>query len=331
MPRIGGGSRSGGGGSRHSSGGVSSSRHSSSSFSSRSRHSSSSHYGSSIHRPHHDHHMHYHHRPRHSSVFVFGGSGYSEGSSVPATPLYYSPEAKKLSNKRTAIFVLAIVLFFVAIMAFNVYSAICNPVFGVTKSGIERDYRFYHNMIATADDDCIVEGEITYIGKDSWSDKYYFEYVIPGTVSGMCEGYIYSVFTEEEIANFHEGQKIDVVVDFPLVTSNTDSVPVLFENYDWQDDGDIPAIDKWKSINKTFYTVDVVMLVSAIIIVIVLGVKVKKIEEDYLAKNPNAKEAYQQKMAQSSTTNSVPKCKYCGSVMSASDTSCKQCGASRLD
>lgn len=299
MPRVGG---SRGGSSRssssHSRGGISRSRHSSMSRSS----------SYSGHRHHYGH-----------STIIIGGSSAGYGTTT-SEPLYSSPKANRLSAVRAALIVITIMAVFFMLVAFSILRTSVCPVNGVSIEDIQADYNYYHNMIILAkQNDDIVEGTITNIAKDSWSDKWYFEYEIDVLGMTTTTHFIYPVFTDAEIAEYSIGDKIDVAVNDSRVTITTDSVPVIFENYTWEDDGDISAINRWKAYDTIFATVVVAVIVGSIIGLVIMSKKIKKEESEYLSKNDK-----------NTSTSSYTQCAYCGSVMNSGDSTCKSCGASNI-
>lgn len=261
---------------------------------------------------------------RHSPIIVIGGGrgGYYNDNTPSGTPLK-NPESNKFAKHgvwATLLIILAIFSFF----AMGLVNSLCNPVNGVSKASIEEDYTYYHNMITLADNEHIVDGTITYIGKYSWSEKYYFKYEFthPTFPLATCDGYIYSVFSEEEIADYQIGDTISIAVENSTYLY-LDSIPVIFEDYQWQDDGEIGAVEKWSIINTVWVSASVVALVGGVVLNIYANRKIAKLENEMADK-------VKEELDKEDSAKLLKKCAYCGSVQKEGATTCPNCGSSKF-
>lgn len=336
MPRMGSsrGSSSSGSSCHSKSSSSRRSSHNSSSYSSSSRHSGWSGSGNN-----NGGHIRNYHRP----VIVVGSNSYHnyDDNTVPSAPLYYSDEAKFLNRKRAKILSICCIVAIVLIFVFTTIKSIFCPTMGVSLNDIKSDFNYYHAMIESADEDEILEGAvITFVGQDEWSGKYYFEYEYEYKVvewsnyTQKIEGFIYSVFTEEDLKTYDIkiNKEITIAVDEYPLDSSTDSVPVMLKYFTWEDDGDVGTIKKWKVVDTIFGIADACLLIGALIFSIIQGKKIKKIEDEYRKQNPDVLTTILNAKSSSSTTSTVSvtyNCSYCGSILSEKDTTCKNCGASR--
>lgn len=305
------GSGHGGGGS-HSGGG----------FSGRSHGTHGSHGGHNVgghgYVPHH----------RHSTIIWLGSRrGYYYNDNGEYEP-HKNPKSEKYS--KWALFgaflaVIAIIALFVSLFV----TEIKNPLSDVSLYDIQNNYEYYHQLISDADQDHIVDGTITAIKRNSWCEKYYFEYefVNPNSESSIfpkVKGYIYSIFTEEEIANYSEGDTIEIAIKDSNNLAEPDSIPTLFAEYEWIDDGEVPVIEKWDRIQRVCTACTIVAFLVGIVITSVACKEVQKLESEVAEK---VKEKIEK---EDSSQKSVRKCAYCGSIQKDGDTTCPNCGSSKF-
>lgn len=309
MPSMGSGH---GGGGSHSSGGFSGGRHGT--------HGShgGSHSGGHGYVPHH----------RHSTIIWLGSRrGYYYNDTGEYEP-HKNPKSKKYSKWAlwgSFLAVIAVLALFVSLFV----TEIKNPISDVSLYDIQNNYEYYHQLISDADQDHIVDGTITAIKKNSWCEKYYFEYefVNPNLESSIfpkVKGYIYSIFTEDEIANYSVGDTIEIAIEDSNNWAEPDSIPTLFAEYEWIDDGEVPVVEKWNRIQGVCTTCTIVAFVVGIVITSVAGKKVRKLESEV------AEKVKEEIKKEDSSQKNVRKCAYCGSIQKDDATTCPNCGSSKF-
>lgn len=272
-------------------------------------------YGGRVHTPHH----------RHSTIIWLGSRrGYYYNDSGEYEP-HKNPQSEKYSKWALAgsfLAVIAVIVLFVSLFV----TEIKNPISDVSIYEIQSDYDYYHQLISNADEDHIVDGTITAIKKNSWCEKYYFEYkfdnpYLESSIFPEINGYIYSIFTEEEIANYEVGDTITIAIDNNW--AEPDSIPTLFADYDWQDDGEVVVVEKWDRIRGVWATGSIVAFIVGIVITSVAGAKVRKLESQVAEK-------VKEEIKQENKAKEPKKCAYCGSIQKDGDTTCPNCGSSRF-
>ena len=291
---MGRGSRSGGG--RSSFGGSSRSSFSSGGRGSRSapgRSFSSHHSGPSIHIGGHGHYHHWGHR-HHGHVHVYGGSA--------------SPKA-----------VLIIFMIFFAVIFGMVGFANLSEV-SYHKESIEiarQDYDFYQDMIDDAyekrDQGYIVYGQVVTSYYDYEVGKHYLVYKLPG-INKTFE--TFSVYSEYEALRYSAGDSIELAVDYPVLTSQTDSIDTYLKNVEFEEFSLYILANDALSSARGAVAVPFVVTFILIVGVILIIVKDKKSSSSQTSETPSA----------SSEEPNI--CRYCGSIYDSGKRKCSNCGAS---
>lgn len=253
------------------------------------------------------------------------GSGYYNSMSEAMAALDSEGQAKlrKVKTLET-INVLCRFFFLFAIFAFVICLILSSTSSFNPLKVIEDDYAYYHEMIDDAkyNANLRVDGYITQIKKNENMDKFYFKYYILTETGLKNEGYIYSVIDISEFENYAIGDVIEVAVNSYPVDFYTDHVPMIFENYDIEDDAEY---DWAKSKSNTFtlvFVLVVVVGVALIATVITTSVFITKLastlhEHRIDNKKSDSNEAKATKL----------KCRYCGSLADIGEHKCKNCGA----
>lgn len=308
MPRFsGGGSHSGGGGSHYSGGSHSHGPND------RDRH------GPHDRPPHH----------RHSTIIIGGGHygrryyddyDYEERE---GTGRCRNSESTKYSFfQKVAGILMAIAI--IMVVGFAVVKETFDPLPDVSPKQIEEDFVYYQSMIANAPASQIVEGTITSTPLNFKCGKYYFtyEFTHPRFPAHTCSGYIYSVFTKEEIEEYRVGDTIDIVVEF---TDNldADSVPVVFKDFSLEDDGEYVVVKGWSTATTIAVIVLMGTFVLCFVMIIVNNAKARKLERE------SGGSRLGDSKSSSSKTAQLRKCVYCGTMIPSGKSSCPNCGAGK--
>lgn len=273
-----------------------------------------------------------HDRPPHHrhSTIIIGGGHYGrryyddyDYEDRGGTRGYGNSEPTKYSLfQKIAGILMAIAI--VLIVVFAVVKEAFNPLPDVSPRQIEEDFVYYQSMIANAPASQIVEGTITSTPLNFKCGKYYFtyEFTHPRISNYTCTGYIYSVFTKEEIEKYRVGDTIDIVVEL-TDNLNADSVPVVFKDFSLEDDGEYLVVKGW----STATTIAVIVLVGVFalcfVIIIVNNVKNRKLQRE------SGGARLGDSASSSSTTSQLRKCSYCGTIIPSGKTSCPNCGSGK--
>lgn len=320
MPRGGGGSHSSGGGSFGGGGGSHRS-------SSRSGWTSGSH-GSHGHGPmHYGGPRRYHRHGTH--IYIGSRPGYATSGSYinesevmsKLTPEGQTKYQKVRRYERISSLCSILLIFAVFALIFSFITFKSSALLSVDT--IKADYKHYHEMIETAKrnpDTLITQGTITKIDKLDDLDKWYFEYSITDGRFVYDDYYIYSVFSDEQIDEYSVGDKIPVAIDESPIRMTTDSIPVVFEQFEYTEDGEYHIAKKNDNLYKTIITIASIVAVGSIVVAIIFSIKKNKLSDtlyQYLTKNES-----------STSKKKILRCKYCGSITHDANSSCKNCGAS---
>ena len=189
----------------------------------------------------------------------------------------------------------------------------------IEKIKVDREY--YLDMIENAlnDNDYIKDGVITDKFYNEDCKKWYFTYEITTHTGSTLEGYTYSVYSREEINQFHIGQHLEFAVNSKIVTLNTDSINMGYKDIPLENDGEFINARNMKAWSIVF-----VCITSALIVLfIVLTIKrIKKYAEE---------SAFAEKNATNTTTDEDTYCRYCGSRIRKEYDKCEHCGASLVE
>lgn len=197
---------------------------------------------------------------------------------------------------------------------------------------IKVDYVYYHQMIATA------EANPEYVKNATVTDKFYnedalkwyFTYKVDILNSSMdLEGYTYSVYTSNQIAQISSGDSIKVAVNEANVGLLTDSIPMDFKNFDYKDDGEYiqskKALDKAKTMNFAAWLAEIAFVVGLITYL----VKTKK-KEDQEALETKVREEEKHELEKKALAQDLEwRCEYCGKLNDSDKQKCQNCGAGK--
>ena len=207
---------------------------------------------------------------------------------------------------------------------------------------LEEDYRYYQNMIVTAEhdpDNYIVDAYVTSCSYRADFDKYYINYRIPYTerkyvpgygftdVEKNLYGYSFSVYTEEEAKNLVSQGIIKVAVDTRVVGENTDSIPLDYKYMSIEDDGEYFVAKAEKSKNTSVLIVLACVAVGWFVFFIIIS---KKTEKAYDRETAQMVEASKRQQTSTDNTPYSNHCEYCGTyLVKDNNIKCPACGATK--
>lgn len=209
---------------------------------------------------------------------------------------------------------------------------------------LTEDYDYYQNMITYAElhpDDYIVDAKVTSYSFRADFDKYYINYSIPYEVReyfpGMgyqevtkyLSGYSFSVYTLEEAKELKNQGIIKVAIDTKVVTSNTDSVPMDYKDFELEDDGEYALAVR----NQARHTRKLICLgvfaVAWFTFFIIASNKLGKIYD-----KERIEEAKKSKSTTYNSSDAIGSdtsyCQYCGTyLVKDNNIKCPACGATK--
>ena len=211
------------------------------------------------------------------------------------------------------------VLIFVALF----FMLIGGVVIAAEKSSIQRieeDHAYYIDMINYAKENPEYKKEAIITDKfQSDNNNYYLTYKIAcaSCTEGYLNGYTFSVYTREEVRNFHIDDVIEVAVNSKTVTSTTDSIPMDYAETPIDADGEWVGSRNGMKIGTGIVIVTGVIAALGVVgIVYTFKKALKKEEESKIA------EAAEKEMESLKNT-----CPYCGQLLKEGTVKCPNCGA----
>lgn len=192
---------------------------------------------------------------------------------------------------------------------------------------IKNDRDYYLNMINTAKAEQTVQAEVKgqFLGEGG---KYYITYNIKlpnGNYLWAENGYSFSLYSMTEASAIYSGGTIQIIVDRLPLTSDTDSIPLDYTNFELEDDGSYIAEMRTVQITRVISYIAGALLLVLLFFIVKLAFSHKQTEEETKAAAtiPVSTGAGQ---AQGQTDNRIY-CAYCGGVMEAGQDSCPRCGS----
>lgn len=189
------------------------------------------------------------------------------------------------------------------------------------KRMIEEENRYYISMVERAESDSryMVEGTVEEQFYKTEYERYYITYTFETDAGNTVSGYTFSIYTLDNVPA--KGSTIWLAVDDLVVDTDTDSVPMDYDDFTLEDDGEYLKVKK--TISKATWKIVlfiglIVVAVGGYILVIVTAKKKQEEKEETEKAEQKAKEEAEEKKRF---------CEYCGARVEPSDSVCPQCGA----
>ena len=256
----------------------------------------------------------------------FGGSRGGHMGPRPPFRMHFGTRVYVFGGKLSLFFPFILFALFAIIISSTLVSSQKQFV-----KNIKVDYFYYHQMIldAEANPELMKEAEVTDRFYNEEIGRWYYFYELETHNGSTLEGETYAIYTNEQISLIRVGDKIKVAVNSAKVTLFTDSVPIDFKNFKYQDSAEYiqarKSLTGYRIFNVLFWIVEV-GLVSGMILYMVKTKKREDLEKQ--VEQDRAQEKHELE------TEAIKKeldwrCEYCGNKNKASDSKCENCGAGK--
>ena len=231
-----------------------------------------------------------------------------------------------------------IIFYFVFLILFSGMWAVGGFVIGNQRqeelNKIKEDYAYYQNMITVAkqnntpDEQYIITGTVTGKFLSDYANKWYLTYSFSGQGGATYNGETYAIYSRSDVANIIPNvTTIQLAADSPVITANTDTVNMDYENTTLNDDG--YYLEAKKSLLFPQILCFVVAGGSAILFISLIVKSIKNLKSGESSNEKLTSNA--DKLGNENNTEQAAKqqkyCDYCCSEIPQGKSKCPNCGA----